>query len=61
MTEATIIENKNRNAAEDASIAVAENARELDWNSKPSRSEESRGGTERRPPGAPTHQKKTGA
>ncbi len=34
MTEATIIENKNRNAAEDASIAVAENARELDWKSK---------------------------
>ena len=34
MSEPTIIENKNRNAAEDASIAVAEASRELDWKSK---------------------------
>jgi len=34
MTEPTLIDNKNRNAAEDASIAVAEGARELDWKSK---------------------------
>jgi len=34
MTEAQIIENKNRSDAEDASIAVAEGARELDWKSK---------------------------
>ena len=34
MTEAQIIENKNRSEAEDASIAVAEASRELDWKSK---------------------------
>jgi alkylation response protein AidB-like acyl-CoA dehydrogenase len=34
MTEPQIIENKNRSDAEDASIAVAEGARELDWKSK---------------------------
>lgn len=34
MTEPTLIDNKNRNAAEDASIAVAEGSRELDWKSK---------------------------
>ncbi len=34
MTEAQIIENKNRSDAEDASIAVAEASRELDWKSK---------------------------
>ena len=31
MTEPTIIDNDNRSAAEDASIAVAETSRELDW------------------------------
>ena len=34
MTEAQIIENKNRTDAEDASIAVAEASREFDWKSK---------------------------
>jgi len=34
MSEAMIIDNDNRNAEEDASIAVAETARELDWKSK---------------------------
>ena len=34
MSEAQIIENKNRSDAEDASIAVAEASRELDWKSK---------------------------
>jgi alkylation response protein AidB-like acyl-CoA dehydrogenase len=34
VSEPTIIENKNRNEAEHASIAVAEASRELDWKSK---------------------------
>jgi hypothetical protein len=34
MSEPTIIDNDNRSAEEDASIAVAETSRELDWKSK---------------------------